>query len=198
MWYPLSCVCNIRIGHNASDIYSPNLYKYLMRMCSIQATSKDYWIPHVSWSNSQGSRLIGKTRAGKLRNETKNQKGEKEEERGREGGKVPQSELLSESLNDEQEKSEPQGHNYRVTRWLEHFSLDTNCWALILIVHLVTKGNKIGLALWYDQFLVDGKQPWRGWLTTKEHREGLAHITVPTLHGGEGTKAATYLFRFFK
>lgn len=60
------------------------LYQYLVRVCSIQATSKEYRIPHVSWSNSQGSRLIGKTRAGKLRKKRKKQ-GQRERREEREG-----------------------------------------------------------------------------------------------------------------
>lgn len=56
---------------------------YLMRVCSIQATSKEYRIPHVSWSSSQGSRLIEKTRAGKLRKKRRKPKGKGKQERGR-------------------------------------------------------------------------------------------------------------------
>lgn len=61
-------------GCNTSHACSSPLYKYLVRVCSIQATSKEYRIPHVSWSNSQGSRLIGKTRAGKLRKKRRKKK----------------------------------------------------------------------------------------------------------------------------
>lgn len=99
-------------GCNTSHAGS-TLYKYLVRVCSIQATSKEYRIPHVSWSNSQGSRLIGKTRAGKLRKKRKTRA--KGEERGK-GRGMPHSLNNHQSLKKDQEKSEAQ-----------HFRLAEGC-----------------------------------------------------------------------